>query len=82
MGFNKCYIPKERSLKKEYIKIGMKKFINKYSKCDVIIPGNIDNDYFLKEILTYEKRYIPIWYEIKIKIKKIRKYVLRSKSKV
>tara|TARA_R110000751_G_scaffold245099_2_gene345096 strand:- start:342 stop:590 length:249 start_codon:yes stop_codon:yes gene_type:complete len=82
VSFNKKFIPKEHCVKKEYKEIGVEKFIKKYDRFDCILPGNQKNDYFLREILTRRRKYIPIWYEtktiIKHNLKKIKQYVLRS----
>jgi len=82
MSFNKKFILKDHCVKAEYKEIGAEKFIKKYDRFDCILPGNQKNDYFLTEILTRRKKYIPIWYEtktiIKHNLKKIKQYVLRS----
>jgi len=82
MSFNKKFILKYHCVKAEYKEIGAEKFIKKYDRFDCILPGNQKNDYFLTEILTRRKKYIPIWYEtktiIKHNLKKIKQYVLRS----
>ena len=86
MSFNKKYISKDYDLKKEYKEVGHEAFVKRYSGYDCYAVGGPKNEYFLKQIVFKGEKYIPVWYEIKTTIhhnlKKIKTYVLRSKSKI
>ena len=48
MGYHHCHLPEVKSLEEQFQKLGLEKFIKRYSKCDGLI-GDSESIYYIQQ---------------------------------
>ena len=59
MGYHHCHIPDLETLKKEYDRLGLELFVNKYKSCETLIGDS--------EAMRYIEHMIKILFQINSK---------------